>query len=79
MGQEFNFSITQFNLAFEFINQAYAETREYAESVCDYIESFFSHYPYIWKKMLLTGTFTILPDLRVLILRTLDLVLFKNA
>ena len=51
MGQEFHFSITQFNLAFEFITREYAETREYTESGCDYKESFYSHYPDIWKEM----------------------------
>ena len=44
MGQEFNFSITQFNLAFGFITPEYAETREYAESACDYVEPFLSSY-----------------------------------
>ena len=31
MGREFNFSITEFNLAFGFITREYAETREYSE------------------------------------------------
>ena len=44
MGQEFSFSITQFNLAFEFIDREYAESKEYAESANIYVELFFSHY-----------------------------------
>ena len=55
MGQEFNFSSTQFNLKFGFIDREYAETREYAERACDYIEPFFSHYPDIWKDMSIDG------------------------
>ena len=37
MGQEFHYSITDFNLVLDFIDQAYAESREYAESACDYV------------------------------------------
>ena len=55
MGQEFNFSIIQFNLAFEFIDREYTETREYTESACDCIEPFFSHYPDIWKEKSIDG------------------------
>ncbi|XP_071902173.1 uncharacterized protein [Coffea arabica] len=51
MGQEFHHSITDFNLAFGFIDPAYAESREYIESACDYIEPFFSRYRYIWEDM----------------------------
>ncbi|XP_071909384.1 uncharacterized protein [Coffea arabica] len=51
MGREFNFSITQFNLAFGFITREYAETREYGESACDYIESFLSRYRAVWEDM----------------------------
>ena len=55
IGQEFNFPITQFNLAFGFITQEYVEIREYVESTCDYIEPFFSHYHDIWKEMSING------------------------
>ena len=55
MDQEFNFSITQFNLIFRLITREYVETREYAESACNYIESFFSHYPDIWREMSVDG------------------------
>lgn len=48
MGKEFNFSITQFNLAFGFITREYAVTREYAESACDYVEPFLSPYHDVW-------------------------------
>ena len=51
MGQEFHHSITDFNLAFGFIDPAYAESREYAESACDYVQPFFSRYRYIWDEM----------------------------
>ena len=47
MGQDFHHSITDFNLALGFINQAYADSREYAESACDYVQPFFSRYRHI--------------------------------
>ena len=51
MGQEFNFSITQFNLAFGFITREYAETREYGESACDFVEPFLTAYREVWEDM----------------------------
>ena len=51
MGREFNFSITQFNRAFGFITREYAGSREYAESACDYVEPFLSHYHDVWEDM----------------------------
>ena len=49
MGQQFNFSITQFNLVFGFIDDEYANSREYVESACDFAEPFFSFHTKIWK------------------------------
>ncbi|XP_027081029.1 uncharacterized protein [Coffea arabica] len=51
MGQEFHHSITDFNLALGFIDQAYVESREYTESAYDYVQPFFSHYRHIWEEM----------------------------
>ena len=55
MGQEFRFSITKFNLAFGFIDQGYAESREYVKSACDFIESFFFYHAEIWKEISVDG------------------------
>ena len=51
MGHEFDFSITQFNLAFGFVTREYSETREYAESAGDYVEPFLSAYREVWEDM----------------------------
>ena len=51
MGQEFSFSVTQFNLAFGFITREYAETREYGESACDFVEPFLTAYREVWEDM----------------------------
>ena len=55
MGQQVNFFITQFNLVFGFIDDEYANYREYAESACNYVESFFSFHMDIWNEVFMDG------------------------
>ena len=52
MGWEFKQSITEFNLALDFIDILSSQTEEYMESACDYTEPFFSHNTGYWRELL---------------------------
>lgn len=51
LGREFKQSLTDFNLAFGFIDRPYSESREYVDSICDYVEPFYSTNVGLWQEL----------------------------
>lgn len=51
LGWKFKQSLTEFNLTFRFIDQAYSESKKYVDSVCDYVEPFYSTNVGFWQEL----------------------------
>ena len=51
MGKEFRRSITEINLAFDFIDVPYSQSSEYMTRACKFTELFFSRNTDYWKDL----------------------------